>query len=90
MAVLQRPRVAPKIDTGFLENIRLIFAAAEDVEILETVAACRDPKDGMFLDLAVHGNADAITSGDSDLLAMTSFRGIPIVEPAVFVRSRIS
>ena len=49
------------------------------VEIVETVTACRDPKDDKFLDLAVNGDAECIVSGDGDLLALHPFRGIAIV-----------
>jgi predicted nucleic acid-binding protein len=37
------------------------------------LAACRDPDDDKFLELAVNGNADVIVSGDADLLALDTF-----------------
>ena len=40
----------------------------------------RDPKDLMVLEAAVGGDADAIVTGDKDLLALGEFRGIPILE----------
>ena len=43
--------------------------------ITERVAACRDPKDDKFLELAVNGRADLIVSGDADLLVLDTFRG---------------
>ena len=86
-AVLQRPRIAPKITPLFLDHLRRLFAAAELVTITERVAACRDPKDDTFLELAVNGRADVIVSGDADLLALDVFRGIPIVPPVVFVQA---
>ena len=39
----------------------------------------RDPKDLKILAAAVGGGADAIVSGDNDLLALKSFEGIPII-----------
>ena len=57
------------------------------VNITEHIAACRDPKDDKFLELAVSGRADLIVSGDQDMLALNPFRGIPIVTPAAFVRA---
>ena len=63
-----------------------LMAAAELVTITERIAACRDPKDDKFLELAVSGKAEEIVSGDSDLLDLSPFRGIPIVAPARFVR----
>jgi predicted nucleic acid-binding protein len=63
-----------------------LIARAELVEIKERIAACRDPTDDKFLELAVNGRADLIVSGDADLLALNPFRGIPIITPAMFVR----
>jgi len=54
--------------------------AAKLVKITERIAACRDPKDDKFLELAVNGHAD------SDLLALNPFLGIPIITPADFVQ----
>ncbi len=89
MEVLQRPRFAPKIAPYFLDNLRRLFATAEVVAIAERIAACRDPKDDKFLELAVSGRTDVIVSGDADLLVLDGFRGIPIVDPAVFGRSQV-
>ena len=86
MAVLQRPRLAPKIEPQFLDNLRRISTAAELVTITERVAACRDPDDDKFLELAVNGHADLLVTGDDDLLALNPFRDIPIVTPATFVQ----
>jgi putative PIN family toxin of toxin-antitoxin system len=88
MAVLQRPRIAAKISGDFLEGLRPVFAAAELVNVTETITACRDPNDDRFLELAVNGHADVIVSGDGDLLALDTFRGIPIITPAAFVLAR--
>jgi putative PIN family toxin of toxin-antitoxin system len=89
LAVLQRPRIAPKIEPGFFDRLRCMLAAAELVTIAEQVAACRDPDDDKFLELAVTGNADAIISGDADLLSLDTFRGIPIITAAAFARARV-
>jgi len=61
-------------------------AAAELVTITERIAACRDPKDDKFLELAVNDGADLIVTGDADLLAPNPFRDIPIVTTAIFVQ----
>lgn len=42
----------------------------------------RDVDDDKFLALAVTGQADAIISGDGDLLELVSHEGIPIITPA--------
>ena len=46
---------------------------------------CRDPKDNKFLEVAVHGRADAILTGDADLLDLNPFRGITILTPRAYV-----
>jgi uncharacterized protein len=88
-AVLRRPRFADKITAVFLEEVRRIFATAEQVAISERIALCRDPEDDKFIELAVNGRADLIISGDADLLGLDSVRDIPIVTPAAFVRAGI-
>ena len=62
MAVLQRPRLAPKIAPCFLDNLRRMFAVAEPVTIIEPVTGCRDPDDDKFLELAVNGHAEVIAA----------------------------
>lgn len=46
----------------------------------------RDVDDDKFLALAVTGQADAIISGDRDLLELVSHEGIPILSPAQFLQ----
>jgi putative PIN family toxin of toxin-antitoxin system len=79
------PRLAPLIPLRFRDWLSEVLAAAELVAITERIAACRDPKDDKFLELAVNGHADLIVTGDADLLALNPFREIPIVTPATFV-----
>jgi putative PIN family toxin of toxin-antitoxin system len=78
-------RFAPRNDSGDLQRI---FDVAELVSIAERVAVCRDPADDKFLELAVNGRADVIVTGDDDLLALGSFRGVPIVTAAAFGHTR--
>ena len=49
------------------------MAAAELVTITGRIAACRDPTDDKFLELAIYGRAALIVSGDGDLLALNPF-----------------
>jgi putative PIN family toxin of toxin-antitoxin system len=83
---LARPRLAPLIPRDFLDWLHELMAAAELVKISERIAACRDPKDDKFLELAVNGHADVLVTGDNDLLALNPFRGIQIITPADFVQ----
>ena len=46
----------------------------------------RDPDDDKFLALAAIGQADAIISGDRDLLELVTYEGIPILTPAQFMQ----
>jgi len=45
------------------------------------VPACRDPFDGPFLVLALAGRADALVTGDRDLLALADSFPVPILTP---------
>lgn len=46
------------------------------------VPDCRDPADKPFLELALAGQADALITGDADLLALAPLFPIPIITPA--------
>lgn len=64
-----------------------VLPYCEVVEIGEQIlSVCRDPADDPFLSCAVAASADFIISGDKDLLALGSFRNIPIVTAAAFFR----
>jgi len=63
-------------------------ALATFIQILTPIRACRDPKDDKFLEVAVHGRADAIVTGDADLLALHPFRGIAILTPADYLEMK--
>lgn len=67
------------------DYIALIRSVSRLVEPAERIRECRDPQDNKFLELAVAGHADAIVTGDEDLLVMHPFRGIAIVAPAAFL-----
>jgi putative PIN family toxin of toxin-antitoxin system len=86
LEVLARPYIAAATISALREGVARMLAAAELVSINERIAACRDPTDDKFLELAVNGRADLIVSGDADLLALNPFREIPIVTPAAFVQ----
>ena len=54
-------------------------------EVNVSINACRDPKDNMFLELAVTAGASCIITGDQDLLVLHPFNGIPIISAADFL-----
>jgi putative PIN family toxin of toxin-antitoxin system len=82
--VLARPYFDSLIDLDARAWLKELLSAAVLVTITERIAACRDPTDDKFLELAVNGHADLIVSGDGDLLALNPFRQIPILTPAAF------
>ena len=45
---------------------------------------CRDPFDRPFLELALAANADALVTGDKDLLVLADNFSVPILTPAAF------
>ncbi|MBM3887828.1 MAG: putative toxin-antitoxin system toxin component, PIN family [Verrucomicrobia bacterium] len=49
---------------------------------LSDVPSLRDPKDLKILAAAVGAKADAIVTGDNDLLVLKEFAGIPIIDAA--------
>lgn len=55
------------------------------IPISTPIRACRDPRDDKFLEVALHGRADAIVTGDLDLLALNPFRGIAILSPSAYL-----
>src|SRR4051812_28205515 len=84
--VLARPHIAAVTIPSFRADLVRMLARAELVTITERIAACRDPTDDKFLELAVNGHADLIVTGDADLLALNPYREISIVTPAQFVQ----
>ncbi len=57
----------------------------EIVPVIQVVRACRDSRDDIFLEAAVNGRADAVVTGDKDLLALHPFAGIAIVTPSNYL-----
>jgi len=86
MSVLARPKFLGLIAPAFNHFVAATMAIAELVEITEQIAACRDPRDDKFLELAVNGRADILVSGDNDLLVLDPFRTIPIVSALRFLK----
>ncbi len=59
---------------------------AQIVEPAEVPDICRDPDDNEVLAAATTGEAEAIVTGDEDLLALRSFGDVAILTPAEFER----
>ena len=65
----------------------LPFVEIVDVpSLVDDLPHCRDPQDQKFLLLATAGEADALVTGDADLLTFPDEFPIPIMTPADFHR----
>jgi len=65
----------------------LPFAEVIDAVLpTDEVPVCRDKHDQIFLELAIAGEADALVTGDEDLLVLAEQSPIPIMTPADFHR----
>lgn len=89
--------VSPGILKELEENLRtkaklsaadrraVIGAIRDDSKIVQTGVlserVCRDPDDDAILATALSAKADAIVTGDNDLLVLKRFRGISILSP---------
>ncbi|MGS5089324.1 putative toxin-antitoxin system toxin component, PIN family [Hydrogenophaga sp. A37] len=84
----------PKFDRYFIEKVFTRFdflasfeQASEIAEVNQVCTDCADPKDNMFLSLAVSVGADCIVSGDkAHLISMHPYRGIEILSVGDFLR----
>ena len=86
--VLSRPQIQQKyniLSDDITALINLIRLRGELVSPNRQIDACRDPEDNRILEAAVECNADAIVSGDADLLDMREFEAIPILRVAEFL-----
>lgn len=87
-SVLLRPRLNPYLlPEEASEFLASILRYSEPVAVVDSVVACRDPSDDMFLELAVSGDASHIVSGDQDMLSLHPFRGVPILTPRAFIEA---
>jgi putative PIN family toxin of toxin-antitoxin system len=84
--VLNRPKFDAYVSREDRQRfISLLMGVTRVVSVAFHVQACRDPKDDMILDVALNGEADAIITGDQDLLVLNPFHDIPILSPSEFL-----
>jgi uncharacterized protein len=85
-AVLNRPRFAQAIPRERRERIlKVLRSEAVWFEPIVRVTDCRDPKDDMYLELALAAGAETIVSSDDDLLVLHPWRGVRILRPADYL-----
>ncbi len=67
------------------EARQVVHAVRTDAEIVTATPlpkpVCRDVYDDLILAAALTAKADAIVTGDQDLLVLKQFQGIPILNP---------
>ena len=86
-SVLLRDKFDRAVDRDIREGLLQEYARlCTLIPILEQIRACRDPNDDKFLEVAVNGRADAIVTGDEDLLVLNPFRGIAILTPRAYLK----
>jgi putative PIN family toxin of toxin-antitoxin system len=84
--VLSRPKFRRYVgEERLAEILALMLGYAHFVTPMTNVRACRDPADDKYLDLALAADAHAIVTGDHDLLSMSPWRGIRIINAAEYV-----
>jgi putative PIN family toxin of toxin-antitoxin system len=85
--VMGRARFDRYVERGIRQQLAAEYMnGCEKIAVLFSIRACRDPRDDKFLEVAVHGRADLIVSGDRDLLALNPFRGIAILTAAEYLQ----
>jgi putative PIN family toxin of toxin-antitoxin system len=84
--VVRRSKFTPYFRAGVIDAfLDFIEESSELVHIPSRIRACRDPRDDKFLEVAVHGGADMLITGDADLLEMHPFQRVAILTPANFL-----
>jgi putative PIN family toxin of toxin-antitoxin system len=90
------PAILEEVRRNLVAKVKVTVAQADQtVKLLRTrldvvepfalgAQVCRDADDDVVLGTAIAGRADAIVTGDRDLLDLGSFRDIPIVSPRAF------
>ncbi|MBW4685266.1 MAG: putative toxin-antitoxin system toxin component, PIN family [Komarekiella atlantica HA4396-MV6] len=86
---LRRPKFQSKIQSLNL-NLEDVIEATKDVlQFCPTISVdapqLRDQKDSIILAAAIAANAEAIVTGDLDLLVLIEYNGIPILTPQDFL-----
>lgn len=87
--VLRYPRIAALhklTDAEVVEFLALLREESRDVGPTERINVSPDETDNRYIECAVAGEADYLVTGDKHhLLPVGEYRGIPIIEPAVFL-----
>lgn len=95
VAVLNRPKFDRYVSLEDRRQfLRLLGGVARIVSIHHRITACRDPKDDMLLHVALNGEAQALITGDQDLLVLADeflrSHKLNIISPAAYLGSDTS
>ena len=86
--ILDYPKIRKRLRWGHDEIERFILLLRFKCLVIEppvmTFDHLRDPEDAMVLATLIHSEAEALITGDNDLLALAARD--PIISPAEFVR----
>ncbi|OGV69790.1 MAG: putative toxin-antitoxin system toxin component, PIN family [Lentisphaerae bacterium RIFOXYB12_FULL_60_10] len=80
-----RIKVSPPVIAEYLRVLRNNAQILEPEEVEKAI--CRDPDDLMILGLVAPGDADAIITGDKDLLVIKEYKKARIMTPRNFWES---
>lgn len=80
---LARKFVITSAVAAFLAALRTLVTLVEPAPLPQPI--CRDPDDDGVLGTAVAAKADAIVTGDQDLLMLGEYEGIAILSPRAFL-----
>jgi len=81
-------KVSPPVIAEYLKVLRSNAQILEPEKVEKAI--CRDPDDLMILGLVAPGNADAIVTGDKDLLVIKEYKKARIMTPRGFWESNKS
>jgi putative PIN family toxin of toxin-antitoxin system len=88
VAKLSLPRIRVKYHVRLEEIealVALIVLQGERVIPTRKIKLCRDPKDDMFIEAALAGEAQHVVAGDDDLLTLKKFETVRFVTPRAFL-----
>jgi uncharacterized protein len=87
--ILQKPKLQKRLDRLIItaDEIVIIAKRLMTLVVIEEIVIpeLRDPKDEMVLATAIAGDAQAVISGDKDLLVLHPYRNISILLPQKFL-----
>jgi hypothetical protein len=87
--ILGRDKLQAKIQSLDVTLENLLVTVGQLSELCPTtsvnITQLRDPDDAAIIAAALAANAEAIVTGDLDLLVLNEFNGIPILTPQDFI-----